>query len=59
MINKKINRLYTVFLIIGITITSIGLYAAIKTLDNSNKVDTIGTITSIVSTSSDLSLIHI
>lgn len=53
MINKKINRLYTVFLIIGITITSIGLYAAIKTLDNSNKVDTIGTITSIVSTSSD------
>ena len=53
MINKKINRLYTVFLIIGITITSIGLYAAIKTLDNSNKVDTIGTITSIVSTSND------
>ena len=53
MINKKINRLYTVFLIIGITITSIGLYTTIKTLDNSNKVDTIGTITSIVSTSND------
>ena len=53
MINKKINRLYTVFLIIGIIITSIGLYTTIKTLDNSNKVDTIGTITSIVSTSSD------
>ena len=48
MLNKKINRLYIAFLIIGITITSIGLYAAIKTLDNSNKVDTIGTITSIV-----------
>ena len=53
MINKKINRLYIVFLIIGIIITSIGLYTNIKTLDNSNKVDTIGTITSIVSTSND------
>ncbi len=53
MINKKINRLYTAFLIIGITITSIGLYTTIKTLDSSNKVDTIGTITSIVSTSND------
>lgn len=53
MLNKKINRLYILFLIIGIIITSIGLYTAIKTLDNSNKVDTIGTITSIVSTSSD------
>lgn len=59
MINKKINRLYTVFLIIGITITSIGLYAAIKTLDNSNKVDTIGTITSIVSTSSDTPNVYV
>lgn len=53
MLNKKINRLYIAFLIIGIIITSIGLYAAIKALDSSNKVDTIGTITSIVSTSSD------
>lgn len=53
MLNKKINRLYIAFLIIGITITSIGLYTAIKTLDNSNKEDTIGTITSIVSTSND------
>ena len=53
MLNKKINRLYIVFLIIGIIITSIGLYTSVIMLDNSNKVDTIGTITSIVSTSSD------
>lgn len=53
MLNKKINRLYIAFLIIGIIITSIGLYTSIKMLDNSNKEDTIGTITSIVSTSSD------
>lgn len=53
MLNKKINRLYIAFLIIGIIITSIGLYTSVKTLDSSNKVDTIGTITSIVSTSSD------
>ena len=59
MLNKKINRLYIAFLIIGITITSIGLYAAIKTLDNSNKVDTIGTITSIVSTSSDIPDVYV
>ena len=51
MINKKINRLYIVFLIIGIIITSIGLYTSVKMLDNSNKIDTIGIITSIVSTS--------
>ena len=59
MINKKINRLYTAFLIIGITITSIGLYTTIKTLDNSNKVDTIGTITSIVSTSNDTPVVYV
>lgn len=53
MLNKKINRLYIVFLIIGIIITSIGLYTSVIMLDNSNKVDTIGTITSIVSTSND------
>lgn len=53
MLNKKINRLYIAFLIIGITITSIGLYTSVIMLDNSNKVDTIGTITSIISTSSD------
>lgn len=54
MLNKKINRLYIVFLIIGIIITSIGLYTSVIMLDNSNKVDTIGTITSIVSTSNVL-----
>ena len=53
MLNKKINRLYIAFLIIGIIITSIGLYTSVIMLDSSNKVDTIGTITSIVSTSSD------
>ena len=53
MLNKKINRLYIAFLIIGIIITSIGLYTSVIMLDNSNKVDTIGTITSIVSTSND------
>lgn len=53
MINKKINTLYTIFLLIGIIITSIGLYTSVKMLDSSNKVDTIGTITSIVRTSSD------
>lgn len=30
MINKKINRLYTAFLIIGITITSIGYIQLLK-----------------------------
>lgn len=53
MLNKKINRLYIAFLIIGIIITSIGLYTLVIMLDNSNKVDTTGTISSIVSTSSD------
>lgn len=53
MLNKKINRLYIVFLIIGIIITSIGLYTSVIMLDSSNKVDTTGTIISIVSTSSD------
>ena len=59
MLNKKINRLYIAFLIIGIIITSIGLYTSIKMLDNSNKEDTIGTITSIVSTSSDTPNVYV
>lgn len=59
MINKRINRLYIVFLLIGIIITSIGLYTSVKTLDSSNKVDTIGTITSIVRTSSDTPNVYV
>lgn len=59
MINKRINTLYTIFLLIGIIITSIGLYTSVKTLDSSNKVDTIGTITSIVRTSSDTPNVYV